>query len=129
MSNSNWTLHIGSTRSILSLPFREIYRYRDLLYLFVKRDFIAFYKQTLLGPLWFVIQPVFTTIIFFPFRSAKSKISPLISVTLNWKILFSIAMLFWAIRGKHNRLSAPQSKMVRFIIFFWKIHNEFHFSE
>ncbi len=44
--------------------FREIWRYRDLLWLFVRRDFTAQYKQTILGPLWHFIQPVFTTIIF-----------------------------------------------------------------
>ena len=48
----------------LHLPLREIADYRDLLFLLVRRDFVAKYKQTLLGPLWFVIQPLLTTLIF-----------------------------------------------------------------
>ena len=46
------------------LQINEIWRYRDLLFLFVKRDVVAFYKQTILGPIWYFIQPIFTTIIF-----------------------------------------------------------------
>ena len=49
---------------MLDVPIKEIWHYRDLLYLFVKRDFIAFYKQTILGPLWFIIQPILTTLMF-----------------------------------------------------------------
>jgi lipopolysaccharide transport system permease protein len=47
-----------------SVNFREIWRYRDLLWLLVRRDFVAFYKQTIFGPVWFFIQPVFTTLVF-----------------------------------------------------------------
>ena len=50
--------------SLLDINFKDIWRYRDLLGLLVKRDFVSFYKQTILGPLWFFIQPLFTTIIF-----------------------------------------------------------------
>ena len=46
------------------LPIRELYRYRDLILLFVKRDFVSLYKQTILGPAWAVIQPFLTTIVF-----------------------------------------------------------------
>lgn len=49
---------------MLDLNLKEVWKYRDLLVLFVKRDFVAQYKQTILGPLWHVIQPVFTTIMF-----------------------------------------------------------------
>jgi len=61
----NWTLVIDkkSNKSILQI-LKSIFSYKDLLFLFVKRDFIAQYKQTLLGPLWFFIQPVLTTITF-----------------------------------------------------------------
>lgn len=48
----------------LHLPLREIADYRDLLFLLVRRDFVAKYKQTLLGPLWFIIQPLLTTLVF-----------------------------------------------------------------
>ena len=49
---------------MFDLHLGEIWRYRDLLYLFVRRDFVNFYKQTILGPLWFVLQPVLTTLMF-----------------------------------------------------------------
>lgn len=50
--------------SVFNLMLRDVWEYRDLLMLFVKRDFVSFYKQTLLGPLWFFIQPLLQTIIF-----------------------------------------------------------------
>ena len=60
----DWTTVITPQRSWLQLNLRELWRYRDLLGLFVRRDIIAVYKQTILGPLWFVIQPLITTVIF-----------------------------------------------------------------
>jgi lipopolysaccharide transport system permease protein len=64
MSDENWSLIIKPKRKLLEIPIREIIRYRDLIYLFVKRDFTTQYKQTILGPLWFVISPFFSTIIY-----------------------------------------------------------------
>ncbi|WP_231461856.1 ABC transporter permease [Pedobacter sp. Leaf132] len=58
----NWT--IESKASLFDLKLNEVWAYRDLLVLLVRRDFVSFYKQTILGPLWFFIQPLFTTIIF-----------------------------------------------------------------
>lgn len=55
---------INPKKSILDVNIKEIYQFKDLLFLFVKRDFISIYKQTILGPLWFFIQPILTTIIF-----------------------------------------------------------------
>lgn len=60
----SWDLIIEGKSSLLDLHFQDVWRYRDLLLMFVKRDFISFYKQTILGPLWFFIQPIFTTIVF-----------------------------------------------------------------
>lgn len=60
----DWDLTIEPHSSLFQLNLKDVWRYRDLLWLFVKRDFVSFYKQTLLGPLWFFIQPLFTTIIF-----------------------------------------------------------------
>lgn len=57
-----WTEEIGSKTSLFSLNLTEVWRYRDLLFMFVKRDFVTFYKQTILGPIWFFLQPVLTTI-------------------------------------------------------------------
>ena len=61
---SEWDLIIEPQNSLFDLNFKEVWRYRDLLWMFVKRDFVSFYKQTILGPLWFFIQPLFTTIIY-----------------------------------------------------------------
>ena len=62
--NSEWDLVIEPQNSLFELHLKDVWRYRDLLWLLVKRDFVSFYKQTILGPLWFFIQPLFTTIIF-----------------------------------------------------------------
>ena len=55
---------ITPKKNLLDINLKEIWSYRDLLVLFVRRDFVAVYKQTILGPMWFVIQPIFTTLIF-----------------------------------------------------------------
>ena len=60
----DWLYTISPKRKLIDLNFKEIWRYRDLLFLFVKRDIITVYKQTILGPLWFFIQPLFTSVIF-----------------------------------------------------------------
>lgn len=62
--NNDWDLVIKGHTSLFDLNFSDLWRYRDLLVMFVKRDFVSFYKQTILGPLWFFIQPIFTTIVF-----------------------------------------------------------------
>ncbi|MCZ8197301.1 MAG: ABC transporter permease [Flavobacterium sp.] len=62
--NEDWDLIIEGKASLFDLKLDDVWRYRDLLLMFVKRDFISFYKQTILGPLWFFIQPIFTTIVF-----------------------------------------------------------------
>lgn len=59
--NEEWTEVIGSQSRLLSVNWREIWVYKDLLYMLVKRDFVTFYKQTILGPLWFIIQPIIMT--------------------------------------------------------------------
>lgn len=60
--SENWDLIIEPQTSLFELNLKDVWRYRDLLWMFVKRDFVSFYKQTILGPLWFFIQPLFTTI-------------------------------------------------------------------
>lgn len=59
-----WTMIIEPRSNLFDLQLKEVWRYRDLLQMFVRRDFVAIYKQTILGPIWFFIQPIFTTIIF-----------------------------------------------------------------
>lgn len=62
--SEDWDLIIKGKTTLFDIKFKDIWEYRDLLLLFVKRDFISFYKQTILGPLWFFIQPIFTTLVF-----------------------------------------------------------------
>jgi lipopolysaccharide transport system permease protein len=56
--------HIRPQTSLLDLRLKDVWEYRDLLMLLVRRDFVSFYKQTILGPLWFLIQPLLTTLMF-----------------------------------------------------------------
>lgn len=70
-----WDLIIEPHTSVFHLSYRDLWRYRDLLFLLVKRDFISFYKQTILGPLWFFLQPLFTTIIYVIVFSRLANIS------------------------------------------------------
>jgi lipopolysaccharide transport system permease protein len=59
-----WTEIIESNHSLFQLNLKEVWQYRDLVMMFVKRDFISSFKQTILGPLWFFINPILTTIVF-----------------------------------------------------------------
>lgn len=63
-NSEDWDLVIKGHTSLFDLKFNDLWHYRDLLFMFVRRDFVSFYKQTVLGPLWFFIQPIFTTIVF-----------------------------------------------------------------
>ena len=60
----DWLFEITPKDRLLSLNLKEVWRYRDLLFLFVKRNIVTTYKQTILGPLWYFIQPLFTSVIF-----------------------------------------------------------------
>lgn len=62
--SDNWLFEISPKKSFFSIPWKEIWQYRDLLFLFVHRNLTTTYKQTILGPLWFFIQPLFTAITF-----------------------------------------------------------------
>ncbi|HEY1040646.1 MAG TPA: ABC transporter permease, partial [Bacteroidia bacterium] len=62
--NIEWDLVVKPKRSVFDINLKEIFTYKDLLFLLVKRDFVALYKQTILGPVWFVIQPVITALVF-----------------------------------------------------------------
>lgn len=55
---------LGAKRGLFELRLHEIWKFRDLIMMFVKRDFVAFYKQTILGPIWFFLQPLFSSFIF-----------------------------------------------------------------
>lgn len=57
-----WTETIEANHTLFDLKLKEVWRYKDLVYMFVKRDFISSFKQTILGPIWFFINPILTTI-------------------------------------------------------------------
>lgn len=60
----NWDMEITPNGKLLNLHLKDVWNYRDLVVLLVRRDFVSFYKQTILGPLWFFIQPLFITLMF-----------------------------------------------------------------
>lgn len=64
MNKTNFDTVIKPKTNFLDLKLKEVWKYRDLVMLFVRRTFVAQYKQTILGPAWAVIQPLFTTVIF-----------------------------------------------------------------
>lgn len=64
LEKENWSIEIKPKKKWLDVDLKGIWRYRDLYYMYVKRDIITVYKQTILGPLWFLIQPILTTIMY-----------------------------------------------------------------
>src|ERR1051325_142253 len=64
MAQAKYHLRIRPKRGLLDVDLKELWRYRDMITLFVRRDFVAVYKQTLLGPLWFIIQPLISTALY-----------------------------------------------------------------
>lgn len=72
---NNWDTIILPERGLLDVHLGELWTYRDLLRMFVKRDFVTYYKQTILGPLWFFIQPIFTTLTYMLVFGNVAKIS------------------------------------------------------
>lgn len=74
-ADEHWDLVIQPKRHLLDINFKELWDYRDLLYMFVKRDIITVYKQTILGPIWFFVQPIMTTVIYLFVFGTIAKIS------------------------------------------------------
>ena len=70
----DWTLVIEPRNKLFEMGLGEVWRYRDLLTMFVRRDFVAMYKQTILGPVWYIIQPLMTTVVFTLIFSKIAKI-------------------------------------------------------
>ncbi|WP_121809548.1 ABC transporter permease [Mucilaginibacter kameinonensis] len=64
LTDEKWDIELSPQSSPFDLKLKDMWHYRDLLVLLVRRDFVSFYKQTILGPLWFFVQPLFTTIIY-----------------------------------------------------------------
>jgi lipopolysaccharide transport system permease protein len=63
-NTQEWESEIKSEDNLFSINLPEVWRYRDLLLMLVKKDYVTFYKQTILGPIWFFVQPILTTIIY-----------------------------------------------------------------
>ena len=76
MSINQYHIHISAERPLLDFHFREIWNYRDLILLFVRRTFVAQYKQTILGPAWAIVQPFFTTVVFTVFFGKLAGLAP-----------------------------------------------------
>lgn len=74
-TNQPWTEVISPKHKLLSLNLKEVWRYRDLVYMLVKRDFVTSFKQTILGPIWFFIQPILTTIMYVVIFGRVAKLS------------------------------------------------------
>jgi len=72
---SSWDMIIKPKTGWFDIDLKELWRYRDLIGMFVKRDFVTFYKQTILGPLWYIIQPLMTTVVFTVIFGNFAKIS------------------------------------------------------
>ena len=64
MNENHWDMIIKPKTGWFDINLREVWRYRDLIGMFVQRDFVTMYKQTVLGPLWYIIQPLVTTVMF-----------------------------------------------------------------
>jgi lipopolysaccharide transport system permease protein len=74
-NEEQWDLLIEPKVHLLQLNLHEVWRYKYLLWMFVKRDLVSVYKQTILGPLWFFIQPILTTLIYVIVFGKIAKIS------------------------------------------------------
>ncbi len=73
--NEQWDMIIRPKRHLLDINLKELWDYRDLLYMFVKRDIVTVYKQTILGPIWFFVQPIMTTLVYVIIFGNIAKIS------------------------------------------------------
>ena len=89
----SWDSVIGSEKGLFDINFKELWRYRDLILLFVRRDFVASYKQTILGPIWFFITPLFTT---FTFVVIFSKVAKLSTDGIPPVLFYLSGITFWA---------------------------------
>jgi lipopolysaccharide transport system permease protein len=92
-NNGNWLFEISPERSKFKLNFKEIYQYRDLLMLFIRRDIVSVYKQTVLGPLWYFISPLLASftqyIVFGKIAELPSDGSPYFLFVLCGNVLWS----------------------------------------
>lgn len=95
-----WKTHIASSNKAININTKEVWEYRDLIALFVKRDFTAKYKQTVLGPMWAVIQPLLTTVVFSIIFGSLAQLTTadVSGTTLEMPsfLFYMIGTVFWA---------------------------------
>ena len=91
--NNKWVFEISPERLKFKLNFKEIYQYRDLLFLFIRRDIVSIYKQTILGPLWYFISPLLSSvtqyIVFGKIAELPSDGAPYFLFVLSGNVLWS----------------------------------------
>jgi len=107
---SNWLFEISPERSKFKLNFKEIYQYRDLLMLFIRRDIVSVYKQTILGPLWYFISPLLSSftqyLVFGRLAELPSDGTPYFLFVLCGNVLWSYFST--SLNGTSNTFSANQ---------------------
>jgi len=92
-NQDNNTLIIKPKSSLLDINFKELWQYKDLLFLLVRRDFVSVYKQTILGPVWFFIQPLLTTA---TFTLVFSKMANISTDGIPAPLFYLIGVTFWS---------------------------------
>jgi lipopolysaccharide transport system permease protein len=109
-NQANWLFEISPERSKFKLNFREIYQYRDLLMLFIRRDIVSVYKQTILGPLWYFISPLLASFtqywVFGRLAELPSDGTPYFLFVLCGNVLWSYFST--SLNGTSNTFSANQ---------------------
>lgn len=89
----DWDIVIDKSKGLFDLKLKQVWEYRDLLWLFVRRDFVSFSKQTILGPIWFFVQPIFTIVIYvFLFRN----LAKLSTDGLPGPLFYVVGITVWA---------------------------------
>ncbi len=88
----HWDINISSGHSNFKQDWKELWKYKDLIYMFVKRDFLAVYKQTILGPLWYLVQPIFTMLVF---SLVFSKLAHLPTDGIPPTLFYLSGIIFW----------------------------------
>ena len=106
-----WTTVIRPRTGWFDIDLRELWRYRDLIVMFVKRNFTVMYKQTILGPLWILLNPLITTVLFGKvyFPRLTTPISQVLTSLINFFIQFAMYAIFWvyfALTGSEICLTA-----------------------
>jgi len=109
-NNNKWVFEISPEQSKFKLNFKEIYQYRDLLFLFIRRDIVSIYKQTVLGPLWYFISPLMASftqyIVFGKIAELPSDGAPYFLFVLSGNVLWSYFST--SLNGTSNTFSANQ---------------------